>query len=101
MNLNAEQLLALQGIYDSRGLQVIYDIMEDICNSAENEFIGVHPNNPQLVLSQHAILHAQRMFFNSVVGRVDTIVADSRKAAPKDNRRLRLEHTQRVLSVMD
>ena len=98
--MTAEKLLALQGIYDSQGLQVVYDIMEEICNEAENDFIGIHPNSPNLVLAQHAILHAQRVFFNAVVGRIDHLVADSRGTPPKDNKRIEFERTERILSVI-
>lgn len=76
---------ALAGIYDSAGIQVIFDIMEAACIESENEFIGTVPGNNQQIVAGHAVMHAQRAFFQKVVQHVDYIVAEQRGQDKKDN----------------
>jgi len=80
---NPEKMGALAGIYDSGGLQVILDIMEQFCNEAENDFIGTKPSAPQEVLAAHAVMHAQRKYFIDVAARIDYLVAEQRGLSEK------------------
>lgn len=80
------KLRSLAGIYHGDGFQVVLDIMEEECNKAENEFLAEHPVNPQAVLAAHAILHAQRAYFQAVVRKIDGLMNEYMNA-DKDNRR--------------
>ena len=95
-----DKIIALSSIYDSAGLQVVFDIMEKLCDEAENDFISTHPSDKDAVLAGHAILHAQRIFFNQVVQKIDNLVQEQRPGLEKDNRRLRIEQEERILSAL-
>lgn len=84
MKLDIEKKSALSSIYDSGGLQVVFDIMEDFCNQAENEFIATKPSDQAGVLSGHAIMHAQRKYFQDVAEKIDFLVSEFRQADKKD-----------------
>lgn len=79
-----EKLGALSEIYDSGGLQVVFDIMEQFCDEAENDFIGTRPSEPEKVLAAHAIMHAQRLYFQKVAEKIDYLVAEQRSTDKKD-----------------
>lgn len=89
IDLDSQKRLALAGIYDSAGLQVIFDIMESICVDAENEFIGESPANREQVLAKHAVLHAQRAFFQKTAEQIDYVVSEQRGTDKKDSLALR------------
>lgn len=76
---------ALAGIYDSAGLQVVFDIMEAACIESENEFIGTVPGNDQQIVAGHAVMHAQRVFFQKMIEQIDYLVAELRGQDKKDN----------------
>jgi hypothetical protein len=84
MKLNVEKLSALAAIYDSAGLQVVFDIMENFCIEAENEFIATKPSDQAGVLANHAILHAQRKYFQDVAEKIDSIVSEYRSTDKKN-----------------
>lgn len=63
MKLNEAQLAKLLGTYRTDGCQVIIDILESICVDAENEFIGDHPKDKEMILAHHSIMYAQRAMF--------------------------------------
>lgn len=87
-NFDDVKLRNLAGIYHGEGFQVVLDIMEEECNRAENEFLAEHPATPEKVLAAHAILHAQRAYFQAVVGKIDQLM-DQYMNAGKNNNRLR------------
>jgi len=79
-----EKLGALSEVYDSGGLQVVFDIMEQFCNQSENDFIGTRPGDDRAVVAAHAIMHAQRLYFQNVAEKIDYLVSEHRGSAKKD-----------------
>jgi hypothetical protein len=79
-----EKLGALSEVYDSGGFQVVLDIMEQFCDEAENDFLGTKPSEPAQVLAAHAIMHAQRVYFQKVAEKIDYLVAEHRSTDKKD-----------------
>lgn len=73
-----EKLAALSGIYDSSGLQVVFDVMEGFCNESENDYLAIPPSKPAEVLATHAIMHAQRIYFQKVAAKIDFLAAEAR-----------------------
>ncbi|MCU1305174.1 MAG: hypothetical protein JWQ87_5458 [Candidatus Sulfotelmatobacter sp.] len=69
---------ALSSIYESGGLQVVFDLMEDQCTATENELIGEVPWSESIVARQ-AIAHAQRAFFIAIAEAIDFHVAEARQ----------------------
>lgn len=88
---------ALLGIYHDDGLQVVFDIMEEICNRSENDFLGTHPSDKEQVLAQHAILHAQRAFFQDVTQKIDMIATEKLNITPKPRES---RHYNQILSAL-
>lgn len=82
--LDIEKTSALSSIYESAGLQVVFDIMEDFCNDAENQFIATKPSDQAGVLAAHAIMHAQRKYFQDVAEKIDFLVSEYRDAEKKN-----------------
>lgn len=87
LNLSDQKKIALLGIVHTDGYQVILDIMEYFCNREENDLIGTHPAKHDEVLASHAIVHAQRAYFQSVVAKID-MIAQQQTGIKKDNRRM-------------
>jgi hypothetical protein len=79
-----DKLAALSSIYDSAGLQVVFDIMEKFCDKAENDFIGTSPSDSSGVLSAHAIMHAQRKYFQDITAKIDFLISQHRASDKKD-----------------
>lgn len=73
-NLTDEQKAnALAAIYESTALQVIFDILEEICTESENDLIGEAPWS-EAVKSKQAVAYAQRAMFQKTTSRVDFLV---------------------------
>lgn len=87
VKLSPERLDALRGIYSTAGFQAVLDIMEARCNATENEFIGVVPGNDKAVIATHAVMHAQRIFFQEVVEKIDFLMREAGVPGEIDNRR--------------
>ena len=81
---DGEKTSALGSIYDSAGFQVVLDIMEKFCDKAENDFIATSPSDREGVLSAHAIMHAQRKFFQQVCEKIDYLVGEQRGGEVKN-----------------
>lgn len=77
IKLDEQKTLALAGIYDSAGLQVVYDVMEFIVTESENELLGTVPWS-ESVLGQQAIAHAQRIMLTEVARQIDYLVKEHR-----------------------
>ena len=74
---------ALSSIYDSAGLQVIIDLMEDACTTSENDLIGETPWS-ESILAKQAVVYAQRDFFFKVIEAIDLHVAEARQTEVQD-----------------
>lgn len=81
IKLDEQKTLALVGIYDSAGLQVVFDVLEHIVTEAENKLIGENPANKDSVAALHAIAHAQRAMLQSATEQIDYIVTEKRSNA--------------------
>jgi hypothetical protein len=75
---------ALSSLYDSSGLQVIFEIMEDACTESENDLIGEAPWSDSIKAKQ-AIAYAQRAFFIKVAETIDYHVAELRGQQQEDS----------------
>lgn len=83
LNDDREKMSALAAIYDSGGFQVILDVIEQICNETENDFIATEPWHPS-VPAKHAVMHAQRKIFIQSADKIDYLVAQFRSSEKKD-----------------
>ena len=92
---------ALLSIRSTDGYQVILDIMEDVCNKAENEFIGANPADKELVLSKHAIMHAQRIFFQTVVAKIDLLCEEQTGVAQPNPRLVKFAQLLSALPITE
>lgn len=74
--LSPAKRTSLLGLYNSDGYQVILDILEALCNQAENDFLSTDPENDQAVLVAHKRLHFQRLYFQEFIRKVDLICTE-------------------------
>src|SRR6266704_51732 len=93
------KLRALAGIYHGDGIQVIFDIMEDECNQTENDFLGQRPLTPEDSFVLHSILHAKRLYFISVVAKIDNLMDQYSTGSAKDNNRFK-DKLENLLSAV-
>ncbi len=77
IKLDEQKLLALAGIYDSAGLQVVYDVMEDIVTESENLLIGEPPWSED-IRGLQAVAYAQRAMLTEVARQIDYAVTEHR-----------------------
>lgn len=77
IKLDEQKLLALTGIYESAGLQVVYDVMEHLVTESENALIGEVPWS-ESVYARQAIAHAQRAMLTEVARQIDYAVNEHR-----------------------
>ena len=77
IKLDQTKLLALNGIYESAGLQVVYDVMEHLVTESENKLIGEEPWSAAVVGLQ-AIAHAQRALMTETARQIDYAVNEHR-----------------------
>lgn len=77
IKLDQQKTLALAGIYDSAGLQVVYDVLEYIVTESENSLIGEVPW-AESILAKQAIAHAQRAMLTDAAQQIDYIVSELR-----------------------
>lgn len=82
--LSETKQTALVHIYETAGLQVVYDIIEDLTIEIENELIGEDPANTASVLALQAVAHARRGILNKLIETVDYTVAEKRQVEKKD-----------------
>jgi len=68
---------ALSTLYDSAGMKIIMEIMEDACTEAENDLIGEIPWS-ETVQAKQAVAYAQRAFLIRVMESIDYHVAELR-----------------------
>jgi hypothetical protein len=99
IKLTEAQRRALIGIVSGDGYQVVLDVMEEFCNRAENDLIGLRPELKDEVVAQHAIVHAQRVFFQDVTRFIDTIIKEE-TGLTKDNSRFRAEALAQLVSAL-
>lgn len=86
LKLSDAQTRALCSIVTGDGYQAVLDVMEEFCNRGENELIGLKPGQDNEVVAQHAIVHAQRVFFQDVISFIDHAV-NQETGMQKDNSR--------------
>lgn len=86
LKLSEAQTRSLCGIVTGDGYQAILDVMEEFCNRGENELIGLKPGQDTEVIAKHAVVHAQRVFFQDVISFIDHAVAQE-TGMRKDNSR--------------
>lgn len=77
IKLDQQKTLALAGIYDSAGLQVVYDVLEYIVTESENALIGEVPWSPA-VQAKQAIAHAQRVMLTDAAQQIDYLINEFR-----------------------
>lgn len=99
LKLTDAQKRALCGIFTGDGYQVVLDVMEEFCNRGENELIGLVPGDASAVIAQHAIVHAQRIFFQRVVSFIDHTVAEE-TGNKKDNSRFPQALVAQLMSAL-
>jgi hypothetical protein len=89
-DLNDAQKRSLIGIVSGDGYQTILDIMEWFCDQQENKLLGISPALKDEVFAEHAIAHAQRIYFQDVVGYIDRVI-EHETGLRKDNSRFKVE----------
>lgn len=100
LKLTDQQKRALCGIVAGDGYQVVLDVMEEFCNRAENDLIGLTPDQHNEVLAKHAIVHAQRIFFQDVISFIDSAVK-LETGMSKDNSRFKAaEEAAQLMSAL-
>lgn len=65
---------ALFSIYTSAGLQVVFDLIEEMVTESENALIGEDPENEKAVIKLQYRAHAQRMLFQKLTQKIDYMV---------------------------
>ena len=80
IKLDEQKTLALLGIYDSAGLQVVFDVFENIVTDSENKLIGEAPWT-EGIAALHAVAHAQRAMLQKATQEIDYIVSEKRSNA--------------------
>lgn len=90
LELDEAKVRALIGMVSGDGYQAILDVMEWYCNRSENKLIGIHPSLKDEVLAEHAIVHAQRVYFQEVVSYIDTVI-EKETGLRKNNQRFTVE----------
>jgi len=78
ITLDEQKTLALVGVYESAGLQVVFDVLENIVTEAENKLIGENPAQKDSVAALHAIAHAQRAMLQDATTQIDYLVKEHR-----------------------
>lgn len=72
---------ALTAIYTSAGLQVVFDLIEEIVTESENALIGEDPENERTVIKLQYRAHAQRALFQRLTQRIDFMVEEGKLPA--------------------
>lgn len=78
IKLDTQKTLALAGIYESAGLQVVFDVFEFVVTESENALIGENPANKDAVTALHAVAFAQRAMLQSATQQIDYLVKEYR-----------------------
>jgi len=82
-DLTKEQKVnALSGIYTSAGMQVIFDMIEEIVTESENLLIGEDPDNERTVIKLQYRAHAQRMLFQKLADKIEFLVKEGKLPPP-------------------
>ena len=71
-----ERKNALNAIYTSAGLQVVFGLIEDIVTETENSLIGEDPENEKAVVKLHYAAHAQRALFQRLTTTIDQMIGE-------------------------
>jgi hypothetical protein len=81
---------ALIAIYTSAGLQVVFDLIEEVVIDSENALIGEDPENEKGVIKLQYAAHYQRALFQRLTQKIDFMVTEGKipLAAPTNIRSL-------------